>query len=140
MISDFETFKQSAKFNKKLYEFGRKHEKQNLDLFRKFFEDETIHLLPEGSYFDYEGHDIKIELKTRNCSVHKYLDTAITTHKFIQASLQSKTVYFIFEFTDGIFYFKYDPKDTSMFDTIRTYDIRGVSHKFIPKHKLVKLK
>ena len=131
---DFDKFKNSPKFNKENYIFGTENEKKKLGIFRVYFNDDDIKQLPEGSYFDYEGDTCLIELKTRRCSVFTYFDTAITTHKIVQSALQEKPVYFVFDFTDGLFFYRYNPRHK-----LRQYEIKGVSHHFIPRAYLTKI-
>ncbi len=95
--------------------FGISSEINLLDTFKTFFNDQTLVRTSESSIFDYEGNNILVELKTRTNKKDKYPDTMIGLNKVKKASAMMKKnleldVYFVFSFTDGLYYWKYDPK------------------------------
>ena len=95
--------------------FGVASEVNLLDTFKTFFNDQTLVRTQDSSIFDYEGDDLLIELKTRTNTKDKYPDTMIGLNKVKKASTLMKKnlelqVYFVFCFTDGLYYWKYDPK------------------------------
>ena len=96
--------------------FGYSSEINLLDTFKRFFNDETLERSKDtSSIFDYEGDNILIELKTRTNTKDKYPDTMIGLNKIKKANTLMKKnlelqVYFVFAFTDGLYYWKYDPK------------------------------
>lgn len=59
---------------------------------------------------DFEDENNIFELKSRNNEYSKYPDTMIGTNKIEYAKKTKKNVYFVFAFTDGLYYWKYDPK------------------------------
>ena len=93
---------------KKDYTFGLKKEIELLPTIRKFFNDETIIKLDDYNIFDFKGDSKYIELKSRNCNYNKYPTTMIGYNKIKKALELNEDIYFIFNFTDGIYYFKFD--------------------------------
>ena len=93
---------------KKYYTFGLKKEVELLPTIRKFFNDETIIKLDDYNIFDFKGDNKYIELKSRNCNYNKYPTTMIGYNKIKKALELNEDIYFIFNFTDGIYYFKFD--------------------------------
>jgi len=67
---------------------------------------------------DFEGERCWIEIKGRTNSYDRYPTTLISKRKVDFAKKQTKDVYFVFAFTDGVYYLKYTPE---VFDTFR-YD------------------
>lgn len=61
--------------------------------------------------FDFENADTLIELKSRRIRHNQYDDMMIGANKIVAASKTHKDVYFVFNCSDGVFYWKYD-KDT----------------------------
>ena len=93
---------------KKDYTFGIKKEIELLPIIKKAFNDETIIQLDRLNVFDYKGDNKYIELKSRNNSYNKYPTTMIGYNKIKKALELNEDVYFIFNFTDGIYYYKFD--------------------------------
>lgn len=84
-------------------------EMEMIPILSKFF-DETIEKIQgEFAIMDFKSDKSFYELKTRTCKSTQYHDTMVGFNKIIFArENQDKNVYFIFKFTDGIFYWKYD--------------------------------
>ena len=93
---------------KKDYTFGLKKEIELLPKIKLFFNDETITQLDRLNVFDYKGDNKYIELKSRNNNYNKYPTTMIGYNKIKKALELNEDVYFIFNFTDGIYYYKFD--------------------------------
>jgi hypothetical protein len=93
---------------KKDYTFGLKKEIELLPKIKLFFNDETITQLDRLNVFDYKGDNKYIELKSRNNNYNKYPTTMIGYNKIKKALELNEDVYFIFSFTDGIYYYKFD--------------------------------
>ena len=128
-FKNFETFKQSLKFNKNQYALGVKAEEEQLNTLRQFFNDDIIVPLPEGSTFDFQGKNKLIELKSRRCKRTAFLDTAIGVPKISYAKQCQEDVYFVFKYTDGLYYWKYDKTIPLRLGEIST---SGIAHWFIP--------
>ena len=93
---------------KKDYTFGLKKEIELLPKIKLFFNDETITQLDRLNVFDYKGDNKYIELKSRNNNYNKYPTTMIGYNKIKKALELNEDVYFIFNFTDGLYYYKFD--------------------------------
>jgi len=93
---------------KKDYSFGVQKEVELLPILRKFFSDETIIQLDRHNIFDYKGDNKYIELKSRNNSYNKYPTTMIGYNKIKKALEVDEEVYFVFNFTDGVYYYQFD--------------------------------
>ena len=90
------------------YNVGLQYEVQLLPFLRVYFNDNTIMQLDRFNTFDYRGKGKFIELKTRKCSVKSYPSTMIGVNKIEAAKSLNEDVYFIFQFTDGVYCWKYD--------------------------------
>ena len=128
-FKNFETFKQSLKFNKERYALGVKEEEEQLNTLRQFFNDDIIVPLPEGSTFDFQGKNKLIELKSRRCKRTAFPDTAIGMPKISYATQCQEDVYFVFNYTDGMYFWKYDKTIPLRLGAIST---SGIAHWFIP--------
>ena len=93
---------------KKDYTFGIQKEIELLPKLKTFFNDDSIIQLDKKNIFDFKGNNKYIELKSRNCNYDKYPKTMIGYNKIKKASEINEDVYYIFNFIDGIYYFKYD--------------------------------
>jgi len=90
---------------------GHKHEILMLPRLQKFFNDPTIKQCARNHIFDFKGENKLIELKQRNCASHKYVDTMIGINKIAYCTNKDIDYYFVFSFTDGIYYWKYNTED-----------------------------
>ena len=123
---NFQEFRRTNKrFNKETYAYGIAHEKVLLPLLRLYFDDDTIIRTPEDKY---------IELKSRTCRKNMYPDTAIGLPKIKQARNDYTTTqyYFVFNFTDGTYVWKYDPKVI-----LREGMIKAGTAEFFVKHYFI---
>ena len=95
------------------YLVGRNSEEKYLPSLQKAFNDNTLtHTKLKTDIFDYVGDNKYIELKTRSFENTKYPDTMIGLNK-IQYAKQNpdKEYYFVFAFTNGLYYWKYNDDD-----------------------------
>ena len=90
------------------YNFGINKELQLLPTIKQFLNDNTIYKLENSNEFDFKGDNKYIELKSRNNNYNKYPTTMIGYNKIKKALELNEDVYFIFNFTDGIYYYKFD--------------------------------
>jgi hypothetical protein len=95
------------------YIVGRASEEKYLPCLQNAFNDETLsHTKCKSHIFDYVGNNKYIELKTRSFEHTKYPDTMIGLNKIKYAQANpDKEFYFVFAFTDGLYYYKYNPDD-----------------------------
>jgi hypothetical protein len=87
--------------------FGLAQEDVLLEVIKKKFGNDIIKT-KERSIFDYESDNILVELKSRRVKKDTYPDTMIGINKINFASKSDKEVYFAFQFTDNLYYWKYD--------------------------------
>jgi hypothetical protein len=109
-MNQFRSFKQDK-------QNGEESELKNKKIFNTFFNDNFI----KTSNFhplDFEGDKFFLEVKTRTNNYNKYPTSLIPASKINYCKKQNKETYFIFVFTDDIYYIKYD-------DTLfKTFDIK----------------
>lgn len=134
MFQSFENFKKSKAFNLENYSAGHAVEVALLGTLREFFADPELELSPEGHSFDYQSPTRLVELKTRTVRRLQYFDTAIGINKIRHARCSSKEVVFVFRFTNGLFYWKYDGSVA-----LREGPLLGVPHCFIDTKLLVRV-
>ena len=129
----FQIFKKSNRFNATTYKFGLKEENRLLQPLQEFFKDPSLEPLPEGSKFDFQGDGTIVELKSRTCRHNQYETTCIGVCKIRYAKLHchESDFYFVFNYTDGLYYWKYDP-DQPLIEG----EIYGIPHYFIPMNLL----
>jgi hypothetical protein len=86
--------------------YGDQKEEELLPvLIKKFGE---LKKLNRYSVFDFEGENVLIELKSRKCSINKYKETIVGKNKIDKGIIQTKEVYFFFNFDEGLYYWKLD--------------------------------
>lgn len=93
--------------------------------------------------YDFYDNTHIYELKSRKCSIHEYPSTVIALNKIDK---KGRPQVFIFAFTDGIYYIRYDKE---LFDTFELRPFKRNSledmtysetpYFFIPTNKLSKL-
>ena len=90
------------------YNFGLQCENNIINTLQNYFNDDSITKLNRYSTFDFKGNQKYIELKTRRVNYNKYPTTMIGYNKIMKALEINEDVYFIFNLTDGIYYYKFD--------------------------------
>ena len=95
------------------YIVGRASEEKYLSCLQNAFKDETLSYTKcKTDIFDYIGDNKYVELKTRTFENTKYPDTMIGLNKIKYAQDNSdKEFYFVFAFTNGLYYWKYNADD-----------------------------
>ena len=124
-------------------EEGKRKEKMILPALRDFFQDD-LELVSGYSVMDYRSKTALYELKTRTNSVNQFETTMVGWNKIEFCIKQNKDCYFIFKFTDGLFYIKYSK---ILFDTFETRlggrcdrGVRELKHYiYIPVNLLTKI-
>tara|TARA_R110000868_G_scaffold199001_1_gene445587 strand:+ start:59 stop:454 length:396 start_codon:yes stop_codon:yes gene_type:complete len=89
------------------YRFGKTQEQRCLDRIRRYFGEDIIPTNDPYCKWDYENSHSIYEMKSRNVSSNTYLDVMINYSKIQPIR---KPQYFLFNFTDGLFFIKYDEK------------------------------
>ena len=104
------------KFQKDL-QFGLQSEKDLLPTIRNFFNDQTIErTTTKFSANDYFSSNKRLELKSRTFRYDKYETTMIGLNKVKDAIKFDGEYYFLFKFTDGLYFIKYEKE---LFDTFQ---------------------
>lgn len=96
------------------YVFGKGKEDELLPTISAFFKDTIQKATSRFSKYDFIGQNgTTYELKSRTCDVSKFPTTLFPKSKVGTNDNQI----FLFNFTNGLYYIKYDP---DIFDTIKT--------------------
>lgn len=88
--------------------FGLEKEKIILPIITKYFNDEINFIQYKYSTYDFQGKKYKYELKSRNNKHADFDETLIPESKIKNKS--NKYIKFLFCFTDGLYYIKYNEK------------------------------
>lgn len=120
------------------YIFGASKENEIFDILEQKFGK----LIKNSRYskYDFENEKYAIELKSRKCNYSFYPTTLLTCNKITNTN---KKLYFIFNFTDGIYYIKYREHIFNTFEkkkysrVNKTYDEKD--YYFIPIEYLKKI-
>ena len=105
-------------------------------IIEKYFNLELIHT-ERYDIFDFYYDNNYFELKCRNCNSNKYNDLMMNVNKWnkgIDYINFNKNVYYVFEFYDGLFYYKQDINDD-----FRMNKYLGKYYIYIPNEKLTKI-
>ena len=97
------------------YIFGKQQEIKILPLIEQYFDDNITQTTEQYDKYDFTSDFYNFELKSRKNNFNKYPTTMITTNKLKETD---KQLVLLFNFTDGLYYIKYDPL---IFDTFETY-------------------
>ena len=123
-------------------EFGLENEAKAEEYIPKYFNQTSCKKLSRFNKFDFEGETALFEVKTRRTKKDDYPTTMIGYEKILYAQKCEKDIYFIFQFSDGNYYYKYDSGETFEIKKGGRYD-RGAIEKnyyyFIPIEKLIKI-
>ena len=92
-------------------EEGYQYEKTMLNTLQEYFNDAFLQQTKRNHTFDFVGENKFIELKKRNCPSDKYDDTMIPLNKILYCKGKHEDYYFVFSFTDGVYYWKYNDED-----------------------------
>jgi hypothetical protein len=87
--------------------FGDEKEKELLEIIKRNLDNDLQKIEYRYSVFDFSSNNSFVELKSRRGELNKYPDTMIGLNKIKKASRTSLPVYFVFYFTDGLYYWKY---------------------------------
>ena len=120
---------------------GKKEEKRVKPILERFFNIELKNTT-NNYVVDFCNNDNVFELKSRNNEHNKYPDTMIGSNKIEFAKKTKKNVYFVFSFTNGIYYWKYNPKNI-LIEKISGRKDRGKKeyklYSYIPINWLIKI-
>ena len=91
--------------------FGLESEKEKVEIIKEKFGQGLKKVKDNYFVFDFACENCYVELKTRKCELNKYPSTMIGMNKIDYASHTNRPVYFVFAFTDGMYYWKYNKED-----------------------------
>ena len=124
-------------------EQGDKAEARLFPHFKDIFDDSLVRSKDKFSLFDFYGDDVIIELKSRNICKDTYPTTMIGMNKINEClkDKSDKRYYFIFEFNDGLYYWRFTKKRYAKFEQrVMGTNKRGYSERslylMIPVDKL----
>jgi hypothetical protein len=113
---------------KKDYVFGKAQEDEVLLKIQNKFNDNIVKSSSKFEKYDYKGDKYYYELKSRNNKYNAYPTTLIDISKVV-----GDNMIFLFNFTDGLYYIKYDK---TLFDTFECKEfVRHKRYDFIDKPK-----
>ena len=104
------------------FTFGCKNERDLKDLLNKNF-GRVSKTTGKYDVMDYTNDKVDIEIKSRRKKKNDFATTMISKNKFDYAEKCGKDVYFVFCFTDGVFYWKYNKED--IINKIVKFDLGG---------------
>lgn len=96
-----------TKLNEDL-KFGLESEENNFEKFKDFLNCPELKKTARNHPFDFESDNHLVELKTRKCLSTTYKDTMMPVSKLNYCKDKGKDVYFCFQFTDGLYYWKHN--------------------------------
>ena len=122
---------------------GRMKEDYIIDVIKNHFNLNKLNKLDVYNPFDFynEEKDIYFELKARRLNHNTYKTTMIGYNKILEAQ-KYKTVYFIFSFNDGDYYYKFNKYDGFELAIGGRNDRDKAEYKkyiYIPVSKLIKI-
>ena len=128
---------------KKDYEFGKKSEVNVFDLIQRYFKDNIKKIKKTTEVFDFEGDRYIYELKSRTNAYNTYPTTLLGYNKIINGN---KEQIFLFSFTDGLYYIKYDETEFNTYEKKLFVRNKRTDYKdvlklyiYIPIEKLIKI-
>ena len=98
--------------------FGTEGERSVLKNLQSLLGEDITKIEDKYSVMDYTNanNTIYVELKSRNIPHHQYPTTIVGNNKIGFCSDPNKTYYFAFNFSNGLYYIKYDK---ALFDTFK---------------------
>jgi hypothetical protein len=123
-------------------DFGTEQENKSEEYIKKYFKQMTLKKLSRFNKFDFEGDTALFEVKTRRNNYNKYPSTMVGYNKILACKKCEKDVYFIFQYLDGNYYYKYTKDETFEIKKGGRYDrgkIESNYYYFIPIEKLIKI-
>ena len=91
--------------------YGTDNEIQHFKILKENFDNTLERVEYKYSLFDYSGDKCFVELKSRRNEHDKYKDTMIGCNKLLFARNCAKDFYFVFAFTDGLYFYKFNKED-----------------------------
>ena len=102
-------------------QFGSDNENKILTTLRTFFNDDSIVKTKAiNAPFDFEGKKLLIELKSRRSKSTAFDTTIVGITKLKNLDPDYTDHYFVFKFTEGIYFIKYSP------DIFKHYEVKSI--------------
>jgi hypothetical protein len=94
--------------------FGCSHETNLLPQISKVVQTDLTKIEYRYAVFDFRSNnrDVYVELKSRRCMKDRYKNTMMSANKYkvaLKKHEKGVKVFFFFNFTDGLFYWEFDP-------------------------------
>jgi hypothetical protein len=124
---------------------GDDAEARLINTFRSYFCKDLVKDKNKWAIMDYYCDCCMVELKSRNDKKDKYETTMVGLNKIKYALKKpNKASYFVFEFTDGLYYWELNKDELDTFEirlggTMKRGEIEEKDYVYIPIEKLVKL-
>jgi len=125
------------------YRFGLHQQEVLLPLLEQHFQDNLVPTIHNFCPYDYEGDSASYELKSRNNTYETYPTTCIAQDKIKEK--HHKDQVYVFHFTDGTYYIKYNKEIFDAFEVkpFRRYrpgwNDKEKPYVYIPIEKLTKI-
>ena len=117
--------KQSQRSFQQDHTEGKEGERQSFPFLKKFSKHTLVWMDDVYAPWDFEASDVVIEHKNRFVDSDTYKTAMIKYLKVQRAEKEQRTSYFVFRYTNGIFYIKYKK---SLFDTFHT-DVKKIENR-----------
>ena len=121
--------------------FGDNSENNIIDCIEKHFDTKITKTYDYYDLMDFYDDDNYYEIKSRRNKYNQYPTTMIGYNKILYSQKSIKDVYFIFSFTDGNYFYKYDKNDNFNINMGGRDDRRKEEFKkyfYIPIENLIK--
>jgi hypothetical protein len=123
-------------------DYGKEQEKKSEEYIKDYFKQTTLKKLSKFNKFDFEGDTALFEVKSRRNNHDTYTSTMIGYNKILACKKCTQDVFFIFQYLDGNYYYKYSKDDSLEIKKGGRYDrgkIESNYYCFIPIEKLIKI-
>jgi hypothetical protein len=127
------------------YQYGIQNEKVVMPILERTF-NENFEKTAKFHPLDFKGRGCWVEVKSRTFDVGKFETTMLPYSKIEYAQKCENSVYFVFVFTDGIYYIMYDPVvfskfSVNVFQRSGRTDHRDIAQQYIyiPTNLLTKI-
>jgi len=117
--------------------FGSEKEIECFEIIKRNLDPDLKKIEYRYSVFDFSSKQTYVELKSRRFEKNKYPDTMVGMNKIEKAKRTSLSVYFVFCFTDGVYYWKFKEGEFEVRDGGREPYIR--KYGFIKTDNLIKI-
>lgn len=127
-----------------LYEYGIKKELELMPIINDFMINKYGKSIRKTKYkydkFDFKASKLRIELKSRKVYKDRFIDTMIDSCKILKGlrrmEYKEYDIYFFFNFTDGLFYYKLKKGDDRR---LRFQPLKGIDKHYIKVNELIKI-